>query len=249
MDGTAFDPLLSVKWFPELLRIRTATGEAEPGAAPEAKPGAAPEAKPEEKPAASGEKKPAEVLPTLRGLELPRGNEKPVLVYFHWPHEDGARGKQVVKFCNGPLDDEAFVRVTSLFHCVEVNTRDSDVKLVEEAKVRTTPSILLCRADGAILWRTEDTALSGKGLAETVKRVLREKFPDQWAAVEKEVAEQKKNLSEARRLFAAGKDEEAMTFVNLVVGSEVRFTDAWAEGVKTLREEEKKAAEKAKAAK
>ncbi len=212
--------------------MRTATGEAE------AEPAPAPEAK--------AEAKPAEVLPTLRGLELPRGNEKPVLVYFHWPHEDGARGKQVVKFCNGPLDDEVFVRVTSLFHCVEVNTRDSDVKLVEEAKVRTTPSIFVCRPDGAILWRTEDTALSGRALAETLKKVLREKFPKVWESVEKEVAEQKKNLSEARRLFAAGKDEDAMTFVNLVVGSEVRFTDAWAEGVKTLREQEKKAAEKAK---
>jgi hypothetical protein len=137
--------------------------------------------------------------------------------------------------------------VTSLFHCIEVNTRDSDAKLVEEAKVASTPSLLLCRADGTILWRTSDTALSGRGLADTLKKVLRERFPATWEAVEKEVAEQKKNLSEARRLFAAGKDEDAMGFVHLVVGSDVRFTDSWAEGVKTLREQEKKAAEAAKA--
>ena len=223
-------------WNPELLKVRTATGEAEEAPAPEAKPAAQ----------ADKEEKKADVLPVLRGLELPKNNEKPVLVYFHWPHEDGARGKQVVKFCSGPLDDEVFVRVTSLFRCVEVNTRDSDGKLVEEAKVRATPSLFVCRPDGAILWRTEDTALSGRALAETLKKVLREKLPKSWEAIEKEIAEQKKNLSEARRLFAAGKDEDAMPFVNLVVGSEVRFTDAWAEGVKTLREQEKKAAEKAK---
>jgi hypothetical protein len=184
-----------------------------------------------------------EVLPVLRGLDLARVGEKPILVYFHWPHEDGAKGKQVLRFCGGPLDDEAFVRVTALFHCVEVNTRDSDAKLVEEAKVRQTPSILLCRPDGAILWRTEDTALTGKVLAEALKRVLREKLPKRWEAIEKEIAEQRRNVAEARRLLAAGKDEEGMGFVNLVVGSDVRFTDAWAEAVRTLREREMKAAE------
>jgi hypothetical protein len=184
-------------------------------------------------------------LGVLRGLDLPRALEKPVLVYFHWPHEDGARGKQVLKFCNGPLDDEAFVRVTPLFHCVEVNVRDSEQRLVEESRVKGTPALAVCRPDGTILWRAEEPPTAGKALAATLQRVLRERLPELWAGVEKEIAEQRKNLAEARRLLAANKEEEGLGFLNLVVGSDVRFTDAWAEAVKTLRETEKRAAEKA----
>jgi hypothetical protein len=231
--GMSVDPLLAVKWYPELLRVRTATGAAEEG---EAKPPVAPAA--EEKPASLG---------TLRGLDLPKDLEKPVLVYFHWPHEDGDKGKRVVKFCSGPLDDESFVRVTSLFHCVEVNTRDSEARLVDEAKVKATPSIMVCRPDATILWRTEETGMSGKALGEALKTVLREKFPEAWEAVQKEITAQKKNLAEARRLLGAGKREDAIMALNLVVGSDVRFTETWSEGVKALREQEKKAAEEEKA--
>lgn len=236
-----------MNWNPQLLHVRTATAEVAPEEA--AKPETKPEAKADPKTDAKPEGKAEEALPVLRGIEIPEGNDKPILVYFHWPHEDGTRGRQVLKFCGGPLDDEAFVRVTSLFRCIEVNTRDSEAKLVDEAKVRTTPSLLLCRPDGAILWRTEDTSLTGKALAETLKRLLREKMAERWDAIEKEIASQRKDIVEARRLLAAGKTEDAMPLVNRVVGSDVRFTDAWAEGVRTLREEEKKAAEAEKKAK
>ncbi len=212
-----------------LLRLRTATGEAQP--AEPASPATPPKA--------------GEERVYLRGLTLPRDLEKPVLVYFHWPHEDGERGRRVVKFCSGPLDDEAFVRVTSMFHCVEVNTRDSESSLVEEAKVRATPSLFVCRPDGSIVWRSEDTGISGKVLAGVLRKVLKDRLPETWAGVEKEIAAQRASLAEARRLFAEKKGEDAMAAVNLVVNSDVRFTDEWAEAVRVLREQEKKAQEDA----
>ena len=226
--------------------MRTATGaEEEAPAAPKA--GEA-DATPADggKDAGKPAEKPAEPAQVIRGLELPRGGEKPILVYFHWPHEDGDRGKRVVKFCGGPLDDEAFVRVTPLFHCIEVNTRDSEEKLVDEAKVRVTPTLALCRPDGSVVWRTEDTGISGKALAETLKKTLRTRFPDEWKKVEEEVAAQKKAMAEAKALLAANKTEEATGLLNTVVDSDVRFTDEWALAVKVLREEQKKAEEKEK---
>ena len=228
---------MAVRWFPELLRVRTATG-AEEAPAPAAKP----EAKAEPKDGACK----VEDLGLIRGLDLPRGLEKPVLVYFHWPHEDGDRGRRVVKFCNGPLDDEAFVRVTPLFHCVEVNTRDSDANLVEESRVRATPTLLVCRPDGSVVWRSEDTGITGKVLAGVLKKVLKDRLPEAWAGIEKEMAAQKASVAEARRLFAEGKTEDAMMAVNLVVNSDVRFTDEWAESVKVLREQERKAKDESK---
>ena len=242
----AFDPLLQVRWFPSILRVRTATGADEPASdveapkapSPEEKP--APDAKADEKPAAE---KPEEPALVIRGLDLPRDGDKPLLVYFHWPHEDGDKGKRVVKFCGGPLDDEAFVRVTPLFRCIEVNTRDSEERLVDEAKVRMTPTLALCRPDGAVVWRSEDTGLSGKALAETLKKQLRTRFPEDWKKVEAEIASQKKSVAEAKALLAAGKTEDAVIALNAVVDSDVRFTDEWAQSVKVLREEQKKAEE------
>ncbi len=188
----------------------------------------------------------AKDLGRVRGLEIPGGAEKPVLVYFHWPHEDGDRGKRIVKFCTGPLDDEAFVRVSSLFHCIEVNTRDSDAKLVEEAEVKSAPTILVCRTDGAIAWRSDDAGFSGKALAEELKRVVREKFPGAWSEIDKEIEAQRKAIAEARRLAADGKTGEALAALDAVVWSDVRFTEDWADAVKTYRELVRKADEDAK---
>ena len=76
--------------------MRTATVADEPEPAGEAKPEEKPDAKPEEKPAEAKPEKAEEPALVIRGLELPRDGEKPVLVYFHWPHEDGEKGKRVV---------------------------------------------------------------------------------------------------------------------------------------------------------
>jgi hypothetical protein len=233
---------MEVKWFAELLRVRTATGAA--AEAPPAKdpvPPAAGGGGAKEDPAPARK---AEALGTLRGLEIPAGVDRPVLVYFHWPHEDGDRGKRVLKFCGGPLDDEAFVLLAPQFHCVEVNTKDSDAKLVEEAKVASVPAILVCRPDGAILWRTEDAGLSGKSLAAALRRVLQDSFPERWAAIEEEVKSQKADLAEAKRALAAKKDAEAIPLLNGIVGSEVRFGAEWSEARKLLREAERRVADR-----
>lgn len=258
------DPLLEVNWIPELLRVRTATQAGDGGETPAE--GAAP-ARPADEPAAKGtgrepgketgkdgeadkgkeaDKEKEKDLGRVRGLELPRGTEKPVLVYFHWPHEDGDRGKRIVKFCTGPLDDEAFVRVTPLFCCIEVNTRDSDTKLVDEAGVKSAPSILVCRTDGAVAWRTDDAAVSGRALAEELKRVLRDRFPGAWSGIEKEMEAQRKSLAEARRFAADGKTAEALAALDGVVSSDVRFTEDWAEAVKEYRDLARKAEDEAR---
>jgi hypothetical protein len=242
-----------VRWYPSLLRVRTATnGPDEEEEAPEPGTDAGDPAAPaggegkDGDAAADGSAEKRADLGSIRGLDLPRGLDKPLLVYFHWPHEDGERGRRVVKYCSGPLDDEAFVRVTPLFHCVEVNVRDSEERLVAESGLRGTPSMAVCRPDGTILWKTEEAAGNGRALAETLKKVLRTRFAPGWERIEKEAKEQKVHLADARRHLAARKTEEALASLNLVVNSDVRFTDEWAQAVKLLREEEKKAEEAAK---
>lgn len=246
---------MAVRWSPELLRIRTATQEDGSGEAP------AKDAPGKDAPAADGAKDaPATEAPgkdadpqakepdlgQIRGLAPQRGDPKPVFVFFHWPHEDGDKGRRVLKFCKGPMDDEAFVRMSSLFHCVEVNTRDSDASLVGEVGVRMPPALLVCRPDGKVVWRSEEPGTSGRALAETMKRVLKERFPSLWEGVQKAAEAQKTALAEARRLAEAKKPEEAMAAAGTIVDSEVRYTDEWSQAVKFYRELEKKAAEDAK---
>ncbi|NUN52976.1 MAG: hypothetical protein HUU06_09360 [Planctomycetaceae bacterium] len=169
-----------------------------------------------------------------------------MLVYFHWPHEDGDRGKRIVKFCGGPLDDEAFVRTAPLFHCVEVNTKDSEANLVAEAKVTTTPALLLCAPDGTIFWRSEDAKVSGKALAAALRKALAEEMPARWAEIEKEMKFQVETLREGKALAARKKWEDAAFALRQVVGSDVRFTGEWEEARTLLREAEAKAEEEAK---
>lgn len=231
---------MAVRWSPELLRIRTATGE-EGAAETPAEP--AKDAPAKDAPAKETEKEKEPDLGQVRGLAPQRGEAKPVLVYFHWPHEDGDKGRRVLKFCKGPLDDEAFVRVSSLFHCVEINSRDSDSGLVVEAGIRTPPALLVCRPDGKVLWRSEEPGTNGRVLAETMKKVLKDRFPDAWEAVQKEAEAQKGALAEARKLVEAKKTDEAMGALGRIVDSTVRFTDEWAQAVKVYRELEAKAEE------
>jgi hypothetical protein len=232
--STAVDPYLVVQWTPMLLKGRTVTGGDEP--APEAP---APDA-------AAKKDAPEEFLGMLRGLALPRELEKPVFVYFHWPHEDGDQGKRIVKFCNGPLDDQLFIRTSALFYCVEINTRDSVQRFVEEAKVRGTPTVMVCRADGTIVWRSEDATLSGPVLAATLRKVVQEKFPSRWTEVEKEMKVQKDALAEARKNLAEKKTEEAFGSLGIAVDSFVRFTEEWTDARKLLADLQKDMEKKAK---
>ncbi len=239
----------------EILRVRTTTGEALPGVSGPGSAGEAGDAKEGETPATpAGKVDPAgkaekvekkEERPLLRGLVLPRDNEKPILVYFHWPHEDGDRGKRIVKFCSGPLDDEAFVKVAPLFHCIEVNTRDSEEKLVAEAKVAATPALLVCAPDGTIVWRSEDPKLSGKVLAAALRRVVEAEFPERWERIAKEMKSQAESLKEGKAHAAQKKWEEAAFSFRWIVGSDVRFTEEWAEARRLLVEADRKLEEKA----
>jgi len=238
----------------ELLRVRTATGdaaEASPGSETKKDTGKETEKKDAGEAGKDGagkagtrEDKAEATRTLLRGLDLPRFLDKPVLVYFHWPHEDGKRGKDIVKFCTGPLDDEAFARLSALFHCVEVNTRDSDQRLVEEAKVRATPTLMVLREDRTVAWRTEDSRVNGKRLAGSLLQVLKEEFPDRWKAVEAELEAQKKHLREADASLQK-KDLEAASFsLRMVVDSDCRFTDEWEKARKVLADVERALAKK-----
>ena len=230
---------MQIFWLPEFLKVETETPEVPAADAP-APAAPAPDA-------AAAPKR--EARPHLRGITLPASNEKPILVFFHWPHEDGVRGKQIQRFCRGPLDDVDFVKVSPLFRCVEINTRDSSPALVEEAHVKGTPTLMVCGPDGTIAWRTEDTSMNGKALAAALRKVLQDEFPARWAEVEKEIKAQKEGLRTARELLAKGKDEDAAEALRTIEGSDVRFTDEWTEARKELAEVEKKLKEKEKAAK
>jgi hypothetical protein len=215
------DPYMVIAWSPELLQVRTVTGEA----APKADEAPAKDAPATEKPADAKEKEP---LLRLRGLSSGRGgDDRPVLVYLHWPHEDGARGKETLKACTGPMDDAALIRASFLFRCVEINTRDSEARLLEEAKAPAAPGLLVCRPDGTVVWRGDARAMAGKALAAALVEVVRREFPAKGKEIDAELKAQPEKLKEAQVLAARGTFEEARDLVQRVVDSPVRIGAAW----------------------
>jgi hypothetical protein len=218
-----------VKWTHTFLRVRTATGEAAP--APDPADAAKPEspAKPDAG-AKAGPKAPAgKPAPRLRGLDLPAGLRKPILVYFHWPHGDGERGKQILKFCTGTMDEPEFVKVTPLYHCVQINTLESEARLLEEVDVRGTPTILLCGSEGTVLWRSNDPRLEAKALAAAMRKTLEESFPEAWKAVQAEIGRQKETLARAKAHVKEKEFDRAEAILRAMGNSDVRFSPEWSE--------------------
>ncbi len=229
---TGVDAFALVQWVPEMLVLRTATPA--PAAGGDA---AKPEGEAATAAATTEEKTERRYV---RGLKYPRGETRPMLVYFHWPHDDGARGKEIVRYCSGPLEDGEFGRISWLFHCVEVNTRDSTARLVEEAGIKSTPTIAVCRADGEIVWKTEDRGMSGGSLASALAAVLKKDFPDDWAATEREQERQKEALKEADGLLRKGSLDDGIGVLRGIVESNVRIGKSWESAVKALQVAEAK---------
>lgn len=219
-------PKNEIDWTPEILRVRTAT------AAPAATD--APAAKGQEPAPAAGAAK-AETVLRVRGLELPRGLERPVLLYFHWPHEDGAKGKEVRKFCTGPIDDDVFCRAARLFYCVEVNAKESDARILEELKVQAPPALMVCRPDLSVVWRCEDRSVGGSRLAAAVTEMLRKEFPAFWKRVQEDEAGQAKEVVEAESLLKKGKVEDATRILEGILGSDVRIGKSWDDAFDLLK--------------
>jgi len=205
------------------------------------------------KSAAADEKSSAEAsdLRLRRMLGVSEMDPRPVLLYFHYPHEEDDRltseGRISKKQC-GSVDEEQAARWFLLYRCYEVDMGRSDRKVAERLGAGPGTSFAV------VNWKLEAVAKSGpmskpEAVTKFLEDGLRVGFPDYWKDVEKRVAEQKTLLAEARK-FADKRDwKAAKERYDQIRASDFRIYDDWDAAVAEAVRATDKAAKEAKDAK
>ncbi len=162
---------------------------------------------------------------------------KPVLLYFHFDHEDAKLGKTSLKQC-GQLNDETVARWSQLYHCVEVDTALSSRKAVERFGAGTKPSFAILNSDLEVV--AKSSAVGSKQLVTFLKTTVEKKFPEYWTEVTRRLEEQKKAVSEARTLAKKRDLDGAIMRLQEVRWSELRIGPWWDDAVKEFNRIERK---------
>ncbi|MHC5009734.1 MAG: hypothetical protein ACYTG6_02160 [Planctomycetota bacterium] len=170
-----------------------------------------------------------------------RGDLRPTLVYFHWPHEDARNGKLSDTLCGRVLDEEHVARWGLLFRCVQVDMADSDERLVSILEAGRRPSFVVVNERAEVIVRIPPVTSSRK-FQRALEKALRA-FPDAWERLQKALEQQADDMAEARRLLRRDEKEAALELIDRVRFSDVRvgplFEKARVEGMKLAQEIER----------
>ncbi len=149
-----------------------------------------------------------------------RRDLRPVLVYFHWPHEDPEHGRLSDALCGRLLNDEEVARWGKLFRCVQVDMGQSDARLAALAGAGAEPAFVVLDATGTRVTRIaapKSSVKLRKALEDAVGRV-----PGMRKDLDRRLREQEEQLEEARRLEKADRLKEALELVDAVRFSDLR---------------------------
>lgn len=150
-----------------------------------------------------------------------RHDERPTLVYFHWPHEHATHGKTITTLCGRVLDDEQSARWGRLFRCVQVDMAASDERLVKILGDVDKPQFMVLSKDGKVVANIPAVNTSLK--FQKALEAAHAKFPEESKRVQKEIAEQAKTLVKARTAAKADKLEDALLYYDEIRSSDVRI--------------------------
>ena len=180
-----------------------------------------------------------------RILKVSEFDIRPVLLYFHYPHEDDEKltpeGKLSKKQC-AQLVDEQVARWALLFRSYEVDMAKSDRKAAERLGAAAGTSYSVVDGKLAVIAKTGPMA-SSKATAQFLESALRDGAPALWADVQKRLEEQKAILDEARKLAAKKEWKAAQEKYDLVVRSDLRIGDWWDDAAKEADRVAQKAAQ------
>ncbi len=154
-----------------------------------------------------------------------RGDKRPVLVYFHWPHDHKVHGKLSTTVCARTLDDEQAARWSKLFRCVQVDMGDSLTKYTKMIGDKGSPHFVALDGELNIVGEIEVTK-SGSKLRKALEKTLK-KFPAAVKALKKAEVDHKKAIAEAKKLEKKKDYEEAVKVIDKVRFGDVRVTKSW----------------------
>lgn len=149
-----------------------------------------------------------------------RGDKRPTLVYFHWPHEDPKHGKLSETLCSLALNDEITARWGKLFRCIQVDMGNSEMDLAKQIGATNKPSFAALDADLKVVTKIAGLKSSTK-LCKAIKAAF-EKFPDAKKRLKERLKQHKKWLAEAKKLEKAKEYQEAVDLVDKVRFGDVR---------------------------
>lgn len=180
-------------------------------------------------------------------LLLSEWDPRPVLLYFHYPHEDDVKptsdGRMSKKQCE-TVNDETVARWCLLFRCYEVDMGKSDRASAERLGAGTGTSFSIVRGKLEVVSKSGPVK-DAKSLAKFMEDALRQGCTEWWSSIEKRLEEQKKLIEEARKLAAKKDWKAAKERYDQVRSSELRITPEWeAASTEAIRVDEKAKQEK-----
>ena len=166
---------------------------------------------------------------------------KPVLLYFHFEHEDGQLGSTSAKQCK-KFDDERVARWSHLYTFVEIDVAKSDPTLLKRFGALDRPSFTVVNQDLEII-KQSPILSSSKAIAGFLKSTVQKGFPEYWKTVKERLDEQKATLKEAKSLEKQKDYEGALSRVREVTMSNLRVGAFWEDAVQDGKRLERKAFE------
>jgi hypothetical protein len=155
------------------------------------------------------------------GLDEAKGDERPTLVYFHWPHDDPRNGKTSDLLCGRVLDDEDSARWGWLFRCVQVDMAKSDPRLVALLGAGDKPSFAFVDREGAVVARLPAVTTPQK-FQRGAKDALA-KLPAYEKTVQKALADLDASLAQARAAVEEGRLADAKPLYDRLRWTKVRI--------------------------
>jgi hypothetical protein len=157
------------------------------------------------------------------------GDQRPTLVYFHWPHDDTPAGKMTEKMCGQILDDEQAARWGLLFRCVQVDMSRSDEGLAETLGAGNRPSIVILNEKAEVVKHIK-APRNSRALAKELESALK-KMPETWGAIESKIDAQKEKMKQAEALLRKEEWKAALRLIDEVRRSDLRVDDVFDQAV------------------
>lgn len=154
-----------------------------------------------------------------------RGDKRPVLVYFHWPHDHKVHGKLSTTVCGRTLDDEMAARWSQLFRCVQVDMGNSLEKYTKMIGDKGAPHFVALNDELEVIAEIEVTK-SGSKLRKALEKAHKQ-FPAAVKALKQAEREHKRAMAEAKKLAKQDKYDEAVKVIDRVRFGKVRVTKTW----------------------
>ena len=150
---------------------------------------------------------------------------RPVLVYFHWPHDDRTNGKLTTTLCTQVLDDERAARWSKLFRCVQIDMAETELRFAELIGAAGKPAFVALDENLKVVAAIPATKSASK-LRKALEAAFK-KFPKARKNLKVQLKRQENWLAAARKLEKAEEYEEARELVDKIRFGDVRVGADW----------------------